>query len=58
MDGGWVKKNREQNKVFRNQTYCQLYLENECHVSVCSLFQVLKHISTGLYVYELPYTCL
>ena len=30
---------------------------NGCHTSVCSLFQVIKHISTGLYVYELTPMC-
>ena len=33
---------------------------NGCHTCICSLFQVIKHISTGLYqlyVYELASTC-
>ena len=35
---------------------CQLCLEIGCYMCNCSLFQFIKHISTGLYVHELTST--
>jgi len=39
---------KEQKKIFKNYR-CPLCLENGCHTCICSLFQVMKDISTGLY---------
>ena len=45
---GWTgKKNEVAKKVFQNHRYIQLCLRSECkwcHMSVCSLFQVIRHI--------------
>ena len=30
--------------VYQNHRYCQLCFDNRCHVYVCTLFQVIKHI--------------
>ena len=38
--------------VFQTHKYCQFDLENGCHMCDCSLFQVTKHITSALYVYE------
>ena len=46
-------KNEGAKMVFQNHTYCQLCLENRSHTCVCGLFQVIKLISSDLYVYEL-----
>ena len=53
------QKIKEQ-KVFQNGRYCQLCFENTCHIYVCGLFQVIRHISNGLYVNvcKLTSTCL
>jgi len=53
MAGGWVTDVDEQKTVVKKQRYCQLCLENGCHIF--SLFQAVNHISTALYVYELMY---
>ena len=59
LDGWWMGKNEGAKKVFQNHRYCKLCFENGCHsvMCVCSFFLVIKHISTGLYVYELTSTC-
>ena len=52
----WKGKKARQEGL-QNHRNCQLYLENGCHMRVCSLLQVIKHISSGLYVRGLTSTC-
>ena len=53
---GWVKN--KQKRLLK--LYIKLLLISHalkiCHTCVCSLFLVIKHISTGLYVYEFAST--
>ena len=51
---GQVERVRKKTKELKSYNLC---LGNGCHTCVCRLFQVIKHISAGLYVYELTYTC-
>ena len=44
-------------EVFKNHRFALKMDVNGCHPCVCSLFQVIKHISTGLFVFKLPATC-
>ena len=54
-DDGQRKKEKKRMgkcvKVFKNHRYCWLCSENWFHMCVCSLFQVIQHISTALCVY-------
>ena len=53
LDGWPTSKNEEAKKVFPNHRRCQLPWQFVSHLSVCSLYQVIKHISTGLCSYQL-----
>ena len=46
---GWRTDNKYGAKMFKNVKCCQ--------ICPCSLFPVIKHISTGWYVYELTSLC-
>ena len=48
---GWVNNEGGKTKILKNHRNCRLCLENGCYMHVCSLFQVIKHISTDLYVH-------
>ena len=56
---GWLKKTKEQKRFFKVIAVVSYALKMGVTTvtCVCSLFQVIKHISTGLHVYLLTSTC-
>ena len=62
---GWVKLlwTGRKNEGAKNHRHCQLCLRNECkwcHMCICSLFQVIRHIlkCVNLFNVQLAHMCL